>query len=124
MNESIEGRLSFVDETRAEETIRYLQNIGLDRDKYREDDVNYLRLDDIFIIEFKEKPFILKTLEYREFFKNENIIDINYINKYGISFYIASKDIGDGNIFVPMNNISCIHTIQKNQVNDYDCSGK
>lgn len=121
MNNSIIGKLSFSDENIAKQTIKYLQKMGLGRDKYRKEDINYMRLEDIYIIEFKEKPFIFKILEYNNFFTEKNYIYITCISEYGLSFYIAGRELGDGSIFVPMNNINCIHTIEKKQINRHIC---
>lgn len=119
MNSSIQCRLFFSDEKVAKETIKHLKKIGLDCDKYRKKDVDYMDLDDIFIIEFKETPFIFEILEYNNFTNNTGSIYISSISEYGISFYIAGPDMGDGNILVPMSNINCIHTIEKEQIDEY-----
>jgi hypothetical protein len=116
MDNSIVGRLFLFDVNAAEQTIEYLNKIGLGCDKYRKENIDYMRLRDMYIIEFKEKPFIFKTLEYNNLFGEENYTNIRCIGEHGISFYIAGPAFGDGSIFVPINNINCIHTVEKEQI--------
>lgn len=120
MNNSIIGKLLLTDDNLAKKTIKYLQEIGIGCDEYKKEDINYFRLDEIYIIEFKEKPFILKTLEYNNFFEKQ-FISIICINENGASFYVAGPGFVDGCIYVPMNNINCIHTITKEQLNRQIC---
>lgn len=58
-------------------------------------------------------------LEYNKFTGNKGSIDISHIGDKGVSFYIAGPDMGDGCILVPMSNINCIHTIKKEQIDEY-----
>lgn len=66
------------EEDAGKQTVKILMNIGLDSDKYREEDVYYTKLEETYIIEFKEKPLILKKLETEYLFD----INIKYISEH------------------------------------------
>lgn len=116
MSNSIIGKLFLWEEEKAKQTIQCLRKLGLGCDKFKQKDIDYTVLEIIYIIEFKEKPFILKTLEYNNFFDEKNYIYINSVSEEGICFYVVGQEFSDGSIFVPMDNITCIHTIKKDQV--------
>lgn len=107
------GNLSFYSEDDAQQTIEYLNKIGLGTEESREINTQYISFKNKDIIEFKKKPFIFEILEYNNLLIEA---DINYISEQGISFYIFGMELGDGSIFVPMDNINCIHTIEKQQI--------
>jgi hypothetical protein len=119
MSNSIIGKLFLCNEERDKKTIECLQKLGFTHDKYNKKNIDYLNLEDVYIIEFKEKPFILKTLEYNNFFDKKEYLSISKISEYGICIYVAGPEFGDGHIFLPMDNITCIHTIEKEQITDY-----
>lgn len=108
---SIIGQLSFSNENVAKLSIEYLQKIGFNCDSYKQENLNYLTLEDIYVIEFKEKPSILKTLENMNLYNKHIYIKINSINEYGVGFYVLGQYLGYGDLFVPMSNINAIHTI-------------
>lgn len=58
LENSIECRLSFSDERLAKETIEYLMNTGIGHDKYKGDNINYYKSDDIYITEILRQYFI------------------------------------------------------------------
>lgn len=113
--------MSFSNESVAKSSIEYLQKIGFNWDRYRKENLNYLNLGDIYIIEFKEKPSILKILENVDLYNKNIYIKINSINEYGVGFYILGQYLGDGGLFVPMSNINAIHTITGEQIKKIIC---
>lgn len=113
MSNSIIVKLSLFSEEE-KRTIKYLQKIGISCDKFKNEDINYSKIKIIYIVEFKNKPIILEVLENNDFLDKRGSIELSCINEYGVSFYIANSEF-DGSIFVPMDNINCIHTIEKDK---------
>lgn len=113
MKNSVIGKLVLTDMDNAKMTVEHLKKLGFNYDKHKEK-FDCMQYDDLFIIEFNKKPFIMETLQKHEPYNENRSFPISSINEFGITFYVVTReslDYSDGYIFVPINNINCIHSV-------------
>jgi len=76
-----------------------------------------------FYIELKELPEILLQLYSSKYFdynrsQSKKVWDVLKISEQGIALYTASPYGGDGYVFLPMNNIISIHTVDQEYLDE------
>lgn len=73
----------------------------------------------IFLIELREKPSILTRLEAAGYFSRDNkrVWEMLSITDNGLTIYLANREAGDGYVFIPLNNVLAIHTVNENWLN-------